>query len=259
MRNLLTIFFSVVWLLLIGNPIRSNVGATHISYGTQEAPQNYTASDYIQDGLICMFDGIENTDYLSHDNYATAWKDLIGNHSMVFAVLPSWVENALILDGDANHAPHFSATDIMNAVNNNLLTVEVCACTFGGTAYGNNALFGLGRVDYRSFWFWSNARVTARGTQTNLPSIIEDGVIAWYSVGTTGVFKDGDFVSYITFGTQKADINDFYVGRIPGFYTTVGEYTAILGKVFSIRVYNRVLSAEEIQFNFMIDRERFGL
>ena len=38
-----------------------------------------TARDYVQDGLIAMWDGIENAGWGTHDPNATVWKDLAGN------------------------------------------------------------------------------------------------------------------------------------------------------------------------------------
>ena len=78
-----------IYLLLLafgsfGNPTRSNVGATHIAYGEHEEPQTYTASDYIQDDLIAMFDGIENVDVGVHNDDAIYWADLTGNHVLSY-------------------------------------------------------------------------------------------------------------------------------------------------------------------------------
>ena len=41
--------------------------------------QKYTARDYVQDGLVAMWDGIENAGWGTHDDAATVWKDLTGN------------------------------------------------------------------------------------------------------------------------------------------------------------------------------------
>jgi hypothetical protein len=38
-----------------------------------------TARDYVQDGLIAMWDGIENAGWGTHDPNATEWKDLMGS------------------------------------------------------------------------------------------------------------------------------------------------------------------------------------
>ena len=43
------------------------------------AKSGYTAKDYVQDGLIAMWDGIENAGWGVHDPNATVWKDLIGS------------------------------------------------------------------------------------------------------------------------------------------------------------------------------------
>lgn len=38
---------------------------------------DYTAKDYVQDGLVAMWDGIENAGWGVHDSNATVWKDLV--------------------------------------------------------------------------------------------------------------------------------------------------------------------------------------
>ena len=48
--------------------------ATH-----KAAPPGLTARDYVQDGLVAMWDGIENAGWGEHDATATTWKDLVGN------------------------------------------------------------------------------------------------------------------------------------------------------------------------------------
>ena len=51
---------------------KMGVGATMLKQGK-------TARDYVQDGLVAMWDGIENAGYGIHDTNATTWKNLIGD------------------------------------------------------------------------------------------------------------------------------------------------------------------------------------
>ncbi|MBQ1429034.1 MAG: hypothetical protein IIZ06_05145, partial [Kiritimatiellae bacterium] len=44
-------------------------------------PSGPTARDYVQDGLVAMWDGIENAGWGQHDASATTWKDLTGNEN----------------------------------------------------------------------------------------------------------------------------------------------------------------------------------
>ena len=47
-----------------------------------------TARDYVQDGLIAMWDGIENAGWGVHDPNATTWKDLTGNGNDLIVTKP---------------------------------------------------------------------------------------------------------------------------------------------------------------------------
>ena len=61
-------------------------------------------SSYVQDGLVCWYDGIYNT-VSGHDKNATVWQDLTGNNNS--GTLKNinntddsgWTSNSLILDG----------------------------------------------------------------------------------------------------------------------------------------------------------------
>lgn len=52
-----------------------NAGAGDFVIG----PDKLTAKDYVQDGLVAMWDGIENAGLWTHDANATVWKDLCQN------------------------------------------------------------------------------------------------------------------------------------------------------------------------------------
>jgi hypothetical protein len=86
-------------------------GCTSLDYAGNKT--TYSAKSYIQDGLIAMWDGIENVGYGVHDENATVWKDLVGNSDIYFELsqLPKsklqWTENSLLYtDEYANaHSP----------------------------------------------------------------------------------------------------------------------------------------------------------
>ena len=67
--------------------------------GGKKAP---TAKSYVQDGLIAMWDGIENAGVGVHDASATTWKDLSGNN------------NDLVLQNGA----HFDVNSLVSANRN---------------------------------------------------------------------------------------------------------------------------------------------
>lgn len=75
-----------------------NAGTGAFVIGPDVAKFVPTAKDYVQDGLISMWDGIENAGWGVHDPNATVWKDLSGNgHDFVFSSVYS-VENRSLSD-----------------------------------------------------------------------------------------------------------------------------------------------------------------
>lgn len=60
MRNILAIFFIGALISIFGSPVRSTIGGKSISFSGVGGDSSYTASDYIQDGLAALWDGIEN-------------------------------------------------------------------------------------------------------------------------------------------------------------------------------------------------------
>ena len=56
-----------------------NANILQSSYNDNSA----SARDYVQDGLVVMYDGIENAGYCAHSFESSAWKDLAGRYDLV--------------------------------------------------------------------------------------------------------------------------------------------------------------------------------
>lgn len=70
-----------------------------------------TTVDYISDGLIAMYDGIENVGLGTHDESATIWVDLIGSNDGVLTGTTQWQSNCLYLNGSGYVAlPEYNET-----------------------------------------------------------------------------------------------------------------------------------------------------
>ena len=64
------------------SPVRSVLGSQD---GINRPAGSPTAKDYIQDGLVAMWDGIENAGWGTHNSSATTWKDLLGGQELEFS------------------------------------------------------------------------------------------------------------------------------------------------------------------------------
>ena len=230
---------------------------------------------YEASGLIAMWDGEDNQGTGVHDPAATTWVDLTGNHAaMVFDAAPT--VNARSYDVSAGGGYVSSAADIASAVNAEACTIEiVCdvrslvndgtlfACVDGSnpkrrTAWVRSGTGNLKGViasmeykagDYayepyqkydqalgsvRSYTFaFSNSvcRIHRNGSPEVAASgesrgVNGDTATAWFSVGQR-----------ISQGGKSAGISDM--------------------NVYCVRIYNRVLTADEIAANHVADVARF--
>lgn len=220
-----------------------------------------TARDYVQDGLIAMWDGIENAGWGVHDASATVWKDLVGSVEASNGQygIYEWKLNALVLPGIKMHKLSFTLQSLTDAVNQNNVSVECVFKPEHGTAVGNNAIFGFG-ISQRILWIWNVGRTTIRGSQKDqLQAFITDGVVNGITYSGGNIYKNGFLHGVASVGTQTATENKGQIGQIGGFYSIVGNYTSLCGDVHSIRVYNRNITPAEIVANYAIDKARFNL
>ena len=87
MKSILAIILAVICVAATAAPTHSMVGARHIS----NVGGTLSAKSYVQDGLVAMWDGIENAGWGTHDANATTWVDLTGNgHDAALSGKYSW-------------------------------------------------------------------------------------------------------------------------------------------------------------------------
>lgn len=67
------LFASIFTYIAVSAPVKSILDTDGTEQ--QEVVASYTAHDYIQDGLIAMWDGIENVDWNTHDDSPEKWID----------------------------------------------------------------------------------------------------------------------------------------------------------------------------------------
>lgn len=94
MKKIVSYLIMILCMASIAEPIRSNLGAKNIIYSTHE-DMEYSASDYIKDGLIFIVDGIENVGIGVHDNSSTVWVDLVSGEEFAIGTR-TFDDNSLI-------------------------------------------------------------------------------------------------------------------------------------------------------------------
>ncbi len=216
-----------------------------------------SASEYVQDGLLACWDGVENAGVDTHDASATVWKDLVAgcefslynvtvaDDSMVFAGTQSSYGE---LDAANTAATFGSAT-------NGMLEI-VYASTDGASSYtvlqsSSDSGIALGMYQSRFLAGSGNAANApmfsyAAGLSTNSVTI------RYSSARPVGAWVWGDVL-----GTTSSDSWGAADGK-----TTIGtraskQNNAFKGAIYCIRVYSRQLTALEIAANSAVDRRRF--
>lgn len=70
------------------------IASRQIAFG-RSAKKGLSAKDYVQDGLVVMWDGIENAGWGRHSNTSTMWTDLINRKRIPLCSSASWKENCV--------------------------------------------------------------------------------------------------------------------------------------------------------------------
>jgi len=253
-------------------PVKSNIGAKGIEYidGETAIP---TAADYVQDGLVAMWDGIENAGWGVHDDEAIVWKDLVGDLDLRCNRTPVWNRDEAVISG-WNTYFYAVADSISEAFNNHSVTVEIL---YGSviTAANNSGPFGIGDSSFSQVWPVYVQQNRAANTACNIVMLgqstwqpsswflgrgngenyhiaisVEGSVIGARSISPDGIwfseYKNASFSSQIEYGSIFS-IGRSYNHQMPGWC------------VRCVRVYDRAISDREMQYNHKIDNLRFNL
>ena len=246
MKTTMTFLFALISLVSSAEIKRSSQAASSI--GKNTFVEKINAHSYIQNGLIAQWDGIENVEY-GHKNDAKIWKDLIGDNDLTCGY--SFDENSLVCTGynsayKAN--PTISQSDIMHieiCLNYPSPLVSYMVANFGGNyrilAY---AILGRGGISLSQneigYGAWPIGKHTFSFSYSNNSSLslFIDGLIREHSTGIDG----------------WNNIRSFRIGSVRG-----NNYKGFIGNFYCIRLYSRVLTEEEINHNYSIDKIRFRL
>ena len=216
-----------------------------------------TARDYVQDGLVAMWDGIENAGWGVHDDGATVWKDVVGSYDMTISTGGTWSKNSFVSN------PSYMQTANIGRDIDGILTIE-CRCKVNSAGNGravigfdskptSNVISASRYVVYRAN---GTVNFTGRGSFFTGAGL---GVAASY----TGVFQSSGGV----------DISDGYMDGVAQTISPSGGYGfgynapsvsqfsgyKLDGEIYSVRIYSRALTAAEIAANYAVDRARFNL
>lgn len=217
---------------------------------------------YVSNSLILRYDGIDNNGVGSHSSIATTWKDLSGSNKHATASTQSitWEDNCVWLS-DA-HEYFTLPTDALGS-GFTAKTVELCIKKDDD---GSNGIIlcdktGNSKVQI-GYYYRENAFIVSEDTSplTSISSaMITD--INTYTFTYDGVSISN--IGYYENGVKGSLINDLTNNwSNPGNTPRIGQRssgtsTEFVGRIYSIRVYDRILSDSEIKSNALLDNIRF--
>lgn len=248
-RIMLMMLCAIIAGITVAASVKSLLGANGAEY-MDESKAEYTAKDYIQDGLVAMWDGIENAGWGVHDPNATTWKDLVGSCDLSRNGTPLVKPNCMGFDGSCCFygASQFGTICTMEAV--------VDAKTQVGSTDPE-----LVRLDgTRQYKIYINNNRLTLGI-----SMVAAGAYAGYI--NTGI----EVVAWVFDTSQQLFyVNGAYRSSRAWKYPQTGSGVVIgagssslfrpgVGDVYSVRLYSRTLTSQEIAANYAIDKARFNL
>lgn len=229
----------------------------------------YTSASYAQEGLIAQWDGIDNSGAGFHDPGAKVWKDLAGNYDLALLPKGSWSADgrSLTVYGASavcsNSLPAYKTIEVVYKMKTPGGRLLFCS---GGTSQVSDFRFVVFNRDgetsgltgyFSGAWkvpaphvvwdsFDPSAVRSMAATYNNGEAYAEHGNVA--AVYADGVARD-DGSADTSWGLGDGHI-------MIGDRAEAGDYPWF-GEVYTIRVYSRALSAEEIAANHAIDVVRF--
>ena len=225
-----------------------------------------TAKDYVQSGLVAMWDGIENAGWGIHDASATTWKDLIGNLDAILPNNASFGVDCLVSTGTTG-----AAGSINKLLEN--CTGITCEAVFNIDEDGtirfvdnsagtgtNNTASGFNHYVYIFNQQLSSRLAFGHGTWSYTApapsSILASRTTV--SVVTTVDFISGETRTYHN-GTLVVSASNMKNLTINYFAETTLKLMVGKGRMFRGGIYSRALTADEIARNYAIDKARFKL
>ena len=220
------------------------------------AKSGYTARNYVQDGLIAMWDGIENAGWGVHDPNATIWKDLAGS-GYDFQIPSAGVEIkkdcirksigasiSTILPETSR--PEFSVEIVINIINVGLES---------GIIWAANPSWVGGFLFYRSsqhFQFYYPWKIIINLNYSDNIGIKKSWSINW-KPSAQNLFCDNSILASTKDKIDNRNIlSRWFLGEYNGNNHSEVEY-------YCVRLYSRALTADEIAHNYEIDKARFNL
>ena len=220
-----------------------------------------TYNGYIQDGLVLWYDGYANTG-TRRNATTTTWKDLSGTGNNVTINGATWNYNYLSFDGVNDYAYKTSGA-VYNIDKEHTIEVLLKPRKVASSHQSifNTVNTGTGVLQYGALWISGNQLryETADGSANHISqelTLTTNDLNKYFLM--TNIRDDKTYKTYNQGNLIKEDITTWnaktpnpaiYIGKASSYY--------FQGKIYSIRVYNKALTEEEMLHNYNYDKEKF--
>ena len=203
------------------------------------------STDYVQDGLVLLLDGIHNIRG-GHSTNTNVWEDLSGNNYDVTMKNITINENNMYFSGGSS---------IMYSSNNiDAVSVEM-VLELEESSQGDQYIASFGSL-YKILAWSPEVKGFSLG-HGKKRYLVEN----LYKKNSISVQYNPD-VMYLNSKKLELNVEKTTWMNEPKYPFMISGYSTgyrLKGKIYSIRVYNRALTQDEINHNYMVDKVRFGI
>lgn len=234
-----------------------------------EDKKNNNTSSYVQEGLVAFYDAVNNAGN-GHSNTTKIWRDLSGNgHDAIYKGTGdvTWTDKAydFINPGSVDSAEkNYFETENAVSLADGARTIEI-VCSIEEDGVKN--LVGMGDTSANNalcdVMYNSGVNINARGNS------IDEGINKAFEKGKTYITtieydNTNHKISYYTNLQSKTDVdfsilNTTYSTLTIGIGKNTGNNTNKRFKIQALRIYDRVLTLEEREQNYQLDKVKYGI
>lgn len=228
-------------------------------------------SGYIKNGLLLYVDGIQNT-RSGHDASSSYWEDLSGNGNDLSIINPLEKTNIYLHDSSYFFAGYQDGgyrvqRMVLKDFGSMKGTYEIVLNNYRSSqsSYALTHAPAQNGQKCRAIAFGSSGRLNANG---NVGEGIRDTYTEFVNKRSTLTITEdaNNPISYYvngniseTSGSASSRVDANHTMLILGARTYNGNfYDYFRGEIACVRIYDRVLTANEILHNYEIDKKRFG-
>lgn len=259
-KTLCSLLGTMICMAVLASPVRSSVSARQSMSVEHKEKQPFP---YVDSGLIAMWDGEWNAGIGQHDPDAASWKDLVSGEDTSLPDVVSVLDNGVYFN-DNGSVLWTLTPPLADALKSANITIEMCISIvpYNWVAYRTILVTsGLGNEIYiytprgvsttQSYIFYNYY-----GRASSVDQILDD--TGCFS-GTIAIVCEVSSLMGIRY-TNGRNTSSATYSQIPSTMPTVMQSSLMTGAtIYSVRIYSRHLTADEVAWNSDVDKERFGL